>query len=84
VIGGKDEQETLMRAAQEPPFLPAGTLFAPLKPYPKCLDFYDLGAVKCYTLDLHPENKFRYQQRSQFTKQFFDGVLHVFCMFDRS
>ena len=54
-----------------------------MKPYPKYLDFYDLGAVKCYTLGLHPENKFRYQDRAAFTKRFFDGGLHGFCMFDR-
>ena len=83
VVGGKDEQAAISLAGKEPLFTSADALFAPVKPYPKCLDFYDLGAVKCYTLDLHYENKFRYRDRAAFTKRFFDGGLHGFCMFDR-
>jgi hypothetical protein len=84
VVGGKDEQAAIRLAGKEPLFVSAGALFAPAKPYPKYLDFYDLGAVKCYTLDLHYENKFRYQDRAEFTKRFFDGGLHGFCMFHRA
>jgi len=84
VIGAKDEQDAVSLAAKEPLLMSAGALFTPVKPYPKYFDFYDLGAVKCYTLDLHPENKFRARDRAAFTKQFFAGGLHGFCMFDRS
>ncbi len=84
VIGGKDEQAAISLAGKEPLLGSAGALFAPVKPYPKYLDFYDLGAIKCYTLGLGPVNKYRYQDRAAFTKRFFDGGLHGFCMFDRS
>ena len=84
VVGGKDAEDAATPGAGKEPLLTsADALFAPAKPYPKYLDFYDLGAVKCYTLDLHPENKFRYQDRAAFTRRFFDGGLHGFCMFDR-
>ncbi len=84
VIGGQHEQDAISRAAREPLLTSAGALFTPVKPYPKHLDFYDLGAVKCDTLGLHYENRCRYQERAAFTKQFFDGGLHGFGMFTRS
>ncbi len=83
VIGGKDERDAIGLAGKEPLLLSAGALFAAVKPYPKYLDFYDLGAVKCDTLGLHYENKCRYQDRAAFTNKFFDGGLHGFGMFDR-
>ena len=83
VVGGKDAEDVARRVEKEPLLTSAGVLFSPAKPYPKFLDFYDLGAVKCYTLDLHYENKFRYQDRAAFVKRFFPGGLHGFCMFDR-
>jgi hypothetical protein len=84
VIGGKDEHDATALAAKEPLLMSAEVLFAPVKPYPKYLDFYDLRASKCYTVGLHPENKYRYRERAAFINQFFDGGLHGFCQFNRS
>ncbi|HEY3417570.1 MAG TPA: hypothetical protein VGM23_11865, partial [Armatimonadota bacterium] len=54
--------------------LTSGTVvFTPTKPYPMYLDYYDLRAIKCGTLGLHPENKYRYGERSAFMKKFFVG-----------
>lgn len=73
VVGGKDEQSAIGLASKEPLLAASGTLFAPSKPYPSYLDYYDLDAVKCCTLGMHPENKFRYMERSAFMKEFFKG-----------
>ena len=75
VVGGQDAPEVAARASQEALLTAAEAVFAPVKPYPKYLDCYDLGAVSCYTLGLEWENKFRYQERAAFTKQFFPGGL---------
>jgi hypothetical protein len=75
VVGGQDAPEAVAQASKEAALTSADAIFAPVKPYPKYLDCYDLGALTCYTLGLHPENKFRYQDRAAFTKQFFPGGL---------
>jgi hypothetical protein len=84
VLGGTDEHDAITLAGNEPLLMSAAARFTPAQPYPKYLDFYDLKAVKCYTLGLNPENKFRYQDRAAFTSRFFDGGLHGFGMFTRS
>jgi hypothetical protein len=84
VLGGADERDALTRAGNEPLLTSASARFAPAQPYPNYLDFYDLKAVKCYTLGLNPENKYRYRQRAAFTSRFFEGGLHGFGMFNRS
>ncbi len=73
VVGGKDEREVLDRAKTERLLVAADTVFTPAKPYPKYLDCYDLRAVNCYTMGVHPENKYRYKERSEFITKFFKG-----------
>ena len=73
VVGGKDQAEAVARASREPALTAAGAVFAPVKPYPPYLDFYDLGAVHCGTLGLCDVNRFRYAERDAFVKQFFPG-----------
>jgi hypothetical protein len=85
VIGGKDAAEAVARASGEALLTSEKAVFAPAKAYPPYLDFYDLGAVKCCTLGLHPENKFRYQERSAFVKKFFPGGFYgCFAFFQRT
>ncbi|HEY3416744.1 MAG TPA: beta galactosidase jelly roll domain-containing protein, partial [Armatimonadota bacterium] len=73
VIGGSDAQDVLARARKEPLLTSADAVFVPVKPYPLYLDYYDLRAMKCGTMGLHPENKYRYPERIAFTQQFFPG-----------
>ncbi len=49
VLGGETPTDVVALATKEPLFQQAGTIFAPAKPYPIYLDFYDLRAVKFYT-----------------------------------
>ena len=85
VLGGQDEQEaSLLRASNEPLLMSARRpVRCRAKPYPKCLDFYDLRAVKCDTLGLHPENNTAIGSAAAFTSRFFAGGLHGFGMFNR-
>ena len=73
IVGGQDEKEALAAAGRERLFASIDTLFRPSKPYPKYLDFFDLRSAKAYTMGLHPENHYRYQERSDFVKKFFPG-----------
>jgi hypothetical protein len=73
LVGGKDTAEAVDRGSREPALTSPQAVFGPGKPYPKYLDAYDLEALSCYTLGLHPENRYRYADRAAFVKQFFTG-----------
>ena len=73
VLGGADTPDVATRAKKERALTSGKAVFAPANPYPRYLDYYDLRAVSCGTLGLHPENKFRYQERTAFTQQFVPG-----------
>jgi hypothetical protein len=75
VIGGGNAEEVVKRAESEPLLAGEGAVFAPATAYPRYLDFFDLRAVHCFTLGLHSENRFRYQERAAFTEKFFPGGL---------
>ena len=82
VVGGADQAEAVARAAKEPVLTAADAVFAPVKPYPVCLDSYDLRSVNCGHIG--GWNNFRYSEGIDFIKKFMTGGVFSGVVFCRS
>ena len=71
-VGGANRQEVEDRLGKEK-CLTGKIVSRPAAAYPRYLDFYDLRSASCGTLGAHPENKFRYQDSTDFVGKFFKG-----------